>query len=242
MMRIVRRVWFLYRPIILSVTAIVGSVLGFLFVVVPVVRMSWDTRNQNKALQEEISSFRAKKNVLTALSAEDLFVVHTDLLAAIPADKSAATVFATVEGLAAQTGVALADITLTGVGSLATQSGQAKPAVHSSGARAMSFTVVLEGTSEAIRRFIEQASSVRRLLIVKSFDFTLATPSQARVDMEAYYAPPSPASAAPGAQVSALTDQEKEVIGRVNQLPLLGQTLILPPASLGPAKDDPFSP
>ena len=107
----------------------------------------------------------------------------------------------------------------------------------------MQFAVSIEGTMEQTQQFFQLASSVRRLLGVRSFDMAI-TPSgiiATKVYMNTYYAPLPNVFGGITSRLELLSEQEESLIAKIVSLPNLSQTAQLPPAAIGPGKSDPFS-
>ncbi len=241
------------KTAIVSIGILVVVISGLLFGIIPASQASLGLFEQNNVLSEEIRALSGKTAILEGLSQSSLRQNLADAVAAVPPDQSVPTILATLDGVAAQSGVELADIELAGSQTVASPSAEGKAGPPTSkpgapsvaGANAVKFSVSVRGAYGQIAEFFRLAAGVRRFMSVKSFDMTIdATASaQAKVGMETYYVAFPVTIGAVGSKIEALTNEETATIQKLSGIPNLTVAAQLPEASFaGPAKSDPFSP
>lgn len=230
-----------YRQFFVPLVLLVGGFIGLVAFVIPSWKEAFALLKKTQETEKEVTQLQNKYAILTSLDEGELRLHLANLLAAVPADKSAGSILSTVESIAGELGVSLSDITLSAIGIVATASAQTQ-SMHPSGASVVNFTVTVEGGVEGVRQFASQVTRVRRLLAIKSFDMTFGTTAQARIDMEAFVFPLPKELGKVGATISPISDTEAATLSQVAVLPDLRRSEALPPAALGAPKSDPFSP
>lgn len=233
-----------YGPILRPGAVLLVIIVAFFVGVVPLARKSLDLWNQNRSLSRELTLLRHKAAVVTSLDPNALRTNLGEIDAAVPTDKSVPSILTTVEGLSGQVGVSLLDLTLSGVGTLASESGKTA-APHPSGAQVVHFSATVEGTLSQIYQMLRTLSTVRRFMGIRSFDMAVAGNGNVRTkfEMDAYWHPLPSAIGSVESQIEPLTGEEESEIANIASLPNFGFTSALPPPSLGgPVKADPFSP
>lgn len=233
-----------YQRIILSGLIVLFALLGLFLGVVPLIQKSLVINGQITELSADIGALEAKLSVLGGLDEDTLRVNLETLLSAIPSDKSLASLMGTIDGLTAQTGVAVSALALAKPGSLATASARKLSADEQVvGSSILPFTVHLTGSFDQIRAFLASAVRVRRSFRIRSFDMTLqgATSVTANVAMDAFYAPIPSAIGSVLQTIGPLEAKDNQVIERLSGLPLLVQMSAPVAPSAGAGKADPFS-
>ena len=237
-----------YQTILISVAMILSSLAGLLLGVFPLLQKTLAMEKETRAAVSEVSVLRAKQTLMDSMDGETLRADVLTLTSAVPADKSLSTLFGGVDAAAAVSGVAVTDLTLAKPGSLATESAKKLNAAEKEvGANILPFTLAIAGTHDQIRAFLETISSIRRFFRVRSVEESFEQPDtvEAHVSLDVFYAPMPTTIGSVGAPISALTEKETELIGRVAALQLIAAPQevaegVTPTA--GGGKIDPFSP
>lgn len=235
-----------YQNIIISVSILLFCVMGTVFGVVPAALKVQEMVGAVRLLREETKTLANKLETLSRFDEVILRQQLTDVLSAVPADRSFPTLFQTVEAVAAQTGVAIKNMDIGGT-SLATPSASKISAAEKKlGTRTVPFTVTVEGPIGALEQFISLSPNVRRLLRIKIFSITFPK-DQSTVttsfDMDAFYEPLPTSLGTAKSTLPSLTEQDTAVIAKLSGFPLTtSETAELPPPVIGRVKQDPFSP
>ncbi len=239
-----------YQSLITSIVTILIVVLGTVVGIFPAFRRIAQIREETDKLQAQVETLRKKALILEAIDEETYRKFLAELLTAVPADQSLTSVFSTVDGLAAQSGVTVTDLSLSKPGQIATESGKKLSTEEKKiGSTILPFAITISGTYDQIRGFFSQVASVRRIFRVRSFDFTLLDPTSisARIAMDAFYAPYITNVAAIDATLDALSEKDEGIIQTVANMPIVGvstsidggQTLLAPTFE---QKENPFEP
>lgn len=236
-----------YQHAIVSVSILVFCVLAFLFAVFPALQKTIEIVREYRDVRQQTSVLQKKVEMLTSLSEDTLRGQLATVLSAVPADRSFATLFETVEGVARQTGVTVLDMSIAGSATLATPSaGKVSAADKKLGTRTLPFTVVVSGTLPALQQFITLAPNVRRLLRVRVFSISFPKserPINISVEMDAFYEPLPVSLGTPKSSLTTLKESDEEVIAKIAQMPHMSESGgALPPPLVGTVKENPFSP
>jgi len=236
-----------YQNLVISGVIILFCVVGILFAAVPSIAKIQEMVQTTVTLSGEIRTLSEKQSALQNLDEISLREQLANALSAVPAERSFPTLFETVEGVAAQTNVAIKSMNLAGGTTLATPSASKISATEKKiGTRTVPFTITVEGGMSALENFITLTPNVRRLLRIKTFSITFPkdiSPITISVDMDAFYEPLPTSVGKTKAILPTLTAADEEVITKLSQLPLVTtQTTEAPPPLIGRVKSDPFSP
>lgn len=224
------------------------SILGTVFGIIPIIGKIIQIRSDSVALSESIAQLQTK---VTVLDSEDEATYKNQLqqlIAAVPADKSLTTLFTTLDALAAQSGVAVTDVSLSKPGSIASQSAQKLTNEERQiGSSLLPFEVTVVGNYQQIHDFLAQSISVRRFFRVRNFEISFLDPSNisVRMGMDAFYSPLTVTIGATESQLQPLSAKENQIIATVEKMPILsvateGQAVISPTSN--ETRSDPFSP
>ncbi len=228
-----------YHGLVISCFILAGVAGGIFLGIIPAFKNILDFQEKIAVLKKQTEVLRAKANVLDAIDEITYKKYFTDLVVAVPSDKSLTSVFTTIDGLGVQTGVLLADFTLKSPGALASGSGKF-------GTNFLPFTLTVAGSYDQIHNFLEQAISVRRFFRVKDFNLTYALSDSVsvRMNMDAFYAPFPTTLGAADQAIGPLSPQDEQTIATVGKLPILGQGEAAPESETGtqPLREDPFAP
>jgi Tfp pilus assembly protein PilO len=242
-----------YQSLIISVGILIASVLGIIFGVVPLVQKTIDMNDGIKSVSAEVDVLKNKVTVLESIDEASMRSHAQILLSAVPADKSLPTLLATLDGLAAQTGVSSGNFTLSKLGSLATVSAERLSADERDvGGNILPFTLNISGSFDQLRGFFASSVSVRRLVRVRTFDISFlkveneasasANLVTATLGMDTFYDSLPTTIGAVGQPLTGVTSADEDVIAKVAAMQLLvAPSSPLPPPSGGPVKADPFS-
>lgn len=236
-----------YRNAIVSVLLILFSLIGILFAVVPSIGKMKELSGQMQELSGQNDTLRQKLEVLNALDEDALRQQLTNVLSAVPAERSFPTLFETVEGVAAQSGVAIEQMSLSGGTTLATPSAKkVSEADRKLGTRTIPFSVTVDGSLPAIEQFITVVPSVRRLLRIRTFSIAFPRddrPVSVSMEMDAFYEPLPTSLGTVRSVLPTLSAADQEIISELTSMPLvIAEQGTLPPPLIGRVKENPFSP
>lgn len=234
-----------YLSIISSLVLLIFALLGLLLGSMPAIKTTLSRFGEVSTFSDQLILMRQKAAVL---SSQDEAVLRENLsllLSAVPAEQSLPTIFATVEGIAAQSGIAIADMTISQGVTIATGSAIKTSRDKQLEAQVVPFTVSISGSFSQIKQFFELASSARRILRIKNFSLggRSGEIKTTTVNAEAIYEPLPTAIGTVSQAIIPLSEKEEGVIAQVKELKavLMAET-ILPSLQLGPVKTNPFSP
>lgn len=236
-----------YQNMAVSAALLIFCIISVIFALIPALSTVQELYGTMRTVSEDARVLRQKLNALSNLDEGTLRANLTDVLSAVPAERSFPTVFETVENVADRTGVTVINMSISGGASLATPSAtQVSAADKKLGTRTIPFSVTVNGTISAVEEFIALIPNVRRLLRVRVF--SIAFPKDDRpltviIDMDAFYEPLPSTIGSARALLPTLTDADINIINRLTLLPLASQESgVLPPPLIGRTKDNPFSP
>lgn len=192
MKRYIRRFLRLYEGFVISGVIILFGIMAVVFAVLPGIRTTIDLYGNVGAIQKEVDALSGKLALLQSLDEESLRGQLSMLLSVIPQEKSVPTIFETVDGLVAEAGVQITDMTLTSLGSIATGSAtKGKSSSKVKGLSYLSFSLGVAGSYDQMQGFFGIVNTVRRLFTVENFDLTITKTGEtiARIAMGAYYQP-----------------------------------------------------
>jgi len=236
-----------YQNGIISVVLILFCLSATVFAVFPAISKIQEMVGEVRDLSEQTSLLQKKLDTLNALDEDELRLKLTNALSAVPSERSFPTLFETVEGVAAQTGVVVIQMSITGGATLATPSSSKISAADKKlGTRTIPFTVTVNGSLSAVEQFIASVPTVRRLLRTRVFSITFPKdlrPLTVSMDMDAFYEPLPTNLGTAKTVLPTLSEAEEAVIVRLSNMPLASQgSGSLPPPLIGKAKENPFAP
>ncbi len=236
-----------YQHVIISIVLLIFCVVATFAALIPALQKMQEVYAEMQDLSSQTETLEKKLDTLTSLDEVTLRNQLTNVLSAVPGDRSFPTLFETIEGVAAQTGVGIMDVSIKAGSTLATPAAsKVSEAEKKIGTRTIPFSVTINGTMPAVEQFITLVSGVRRLLRVRTF--SIAFPEEARpltvmVEMDAFYEPLPTSLGAVRAVLPTLTPEDEAVIAKLSQLPLIVQSsAALPPPLIGKVKVNPFAP
>ncbi len=250
-MRGLKRFLKAYRGFVVASAILLFVVLGFIFGIMPAAQKVFAIRDETVTLETQTGELRKKAAILAAIDEATYKRLLADLVTAVPADQSLTSLFSTIDGLAAQTGITLTDLGLTRPGALATESARKQSVQEKQvGTNLLPFAVTITGSYDQIREFLARVVKVRRFFRVRGFNLSLVDPTNVsvRMTMDAFYAPYLTAIGGVDTKIEELTEKDEQVIQAVTSLPLVGDAGVAPPPSEGSGsvptvlKDNPFAP
>ncbi len=249
-MRLIRRIIRLYQSFIISGVIILFCLLAFFIGMLPgykkILGMIKSLYEQTKTVQ----LLQEKINILNALDEAQLESYATAAISAVPADKSLGTIFSTIDGLTSQEGVAVSGISLSSIGSIATEAANKLSAEEQKiGVNIVPFSIVVAGPIEQVRNVVEKAVKIRRLFRIRNFDLSFDNKSgttKSTIQMDAYYIPVAKSMGKISDVLKPLSDDEIQVISKISALPLVTKSIPMSTESAQiqtePRSLDPFSP
>lgn len=248
-MKDVRRFLRMYHSFAFSAVIFLLVIAGSLLGIIPAVKKTLTLRQNTDALLSQTQDLRTKASILASIDETVYRRYLADLVTAVPQDQSLTSMFSTIDGLAAQTGVTITDLGLTKPGSLATESARRQSTEEKQiGSHLLPFSVTVSGSYEQIRDFLARAVSVRRLFRVRGFDLSLIDPTnvEVRMNMDAYFAPYLTTIGSVDTEIDALNEKDEQIIARVATMPLVGEFISMPieqpNEATGAGKSNPFAP
>ncbi len=249
-MRLIRRIIRLYQSFIISGVIILFCLIAFFVGIIPgfnkIFSMVKTVYEQTKTVQ----LLEEKINILNALDEQLLASYATAAISAVPADKSLGTIFSTIDGLTSQEGVAVSGISLSSIGSVATEAAKKLSQEEQKiGVNIVPFSIIVMGPIEQVRNVVEKAVKIRRLFRIRNFDLSFDNKSgttKSTIQMDAYYVPVPKNMGKISDVLKPLSDDEIQVITKISALPLVTKSVLIGTESAQvqtePRSLDPFSP
>lgn len=187
MIKKIRRFYRLHTPLVTYTGLLLIGIVGLVVGIIPSVQKSLVLLRDLRTMSDEIRRIQNKVSVLRSLDQTVLEQYAFDALSAVPSDKSVSTLLSTVEALTDKHGLTIVDMSIQGIGSLATES--AKPQVKPEG-NMLSETLSLQGDLIPLRNFLIDSIRVRRLLRIKDLVLTAlpkSTHMSAKLTIEVFY-------------------------------------------------------
>ena len=239
-----------YKNAFISVALIIFCVMAAFFAIIPAARKTIEAFGELKRMNEQTSILQKKLDTLQSLSEDTLRHDLSTVLSAVPFDRSFATLFETVEGIANRTGVSITDMSISGSATLATPSASKLSATDKKlGTRTIPFSVAVTGPLPSIEQFITLVPGVRRLLRIRVFSITFPKserPVSIMIDLDGFYEPLPTNIGAVKATLPTLSEADTNVIARLVEMPLIAERVeggqSFPPPLIGKVKEDPFAP
>ena len=123
-----RRFFREYQPLLRQIVVLLVIFFGTIFGIIPAIQSSINLFGQQSTVQKDMNDLSDKMNILNSQSSESLKSDLFEMSAAVPTTTSVPTLFVTLEGVSGQSGVSLLNVSLSGGGSLSTESAQKLPA------------------------------------------------------------------------------------------------------------------
>lgn len=249
-MRLIRRIIRLYQSFIIS-AVIIGFCLIALFVgIIPGAKKIINSVKSVYTQKKTVQLLHEKINILHALDADLLQSYASAAVSAVPQDKSLGTIFSTIDGLTAQEGVAVGGISLSSIGSVATEAAKKLSAEEQKiGVNIVPFSIMVIGPIEQVRNVVEKAVRIRRLFRIRNFDLSFDTKTgttKSTIQMDAYYVPLPKSLGKISDALKPLSDDEILIIDKISALPLITKEVSISTQSsqtqTGSRSIDPFAP
>ncbi len=235
-----------YQSLIVAAITVLFAAAGILIGVVPLGKKALELQKENVAAAREIATLRAKNEILSSVDEETLRTSLLTLAAAVPPEKSLATLFDGIDAVTATTGVSVTSLTLARAGSLATESAKKITADEKeAGASILPFSLTVEGSFDQVRQFLATIVSIRRFFRIRSVELSINDVALviAHVNMDTFYSPLPTSIGSVGTTITTLTEQESETIAKTSAIQLVSSrpTEVVAPSE-GAGKADLFSP
>lgn len=247
MYRTIRNFFRKYLDIITPVSLFALSALVIFFGIIPAVSKILELNEKVNKTRVSVNALTAKNNFLGSLSESDLESQLKNVVAAVPQDKSLASILGLAEQLTNQSGIMLQSFNLAGAGTLSTEAAKLRTVEEKAiGASLVPFSVNVSGPLPSVRSFISSASQVRRLLRFANFSISMSstgTPSAAmHASLDAFYAPFPPLANTVEQSLPEITADDNETLAKLVTLPWLTE-VTLSGNNYGPGtgRADPFS-
>jgi len=236
-----------YRGMIVSGAIVLFCVVAIVLAVAPSILKIQEMLSQVRDIAAEADGLQKKLNTLNTLDEQTLRFQLASVLTAVPGDRSFPSLFETVEGVAARTGVSVEQMSLSGGTTLATPSAaKLSAADRKLGTRTVPFSVTVNGSISAVQEFITLAPNVRRLLRIRTFSIAFPPddrPLTVSIEMDAFYEPLPTSLGTAKTILPELTAADVAIIDRLGNMELITQSAeALPEPFIGQIKPNPFSP
>lgn len=219
-----RKLFYSYKNLIISGMLILLAIVGVIFIIWPATKRALEIRTDIGVLREKNKALNNKIAILDGVDEEMYTTLYAELLRAVPTDQSLTTLFSTIDGLGVASGVTVGNLTLSRGGSVASDSAAKQTSEEVKvGSTVLTFTVTITGTYEQLRDFFFRVTQVRRILRVRSFDFSLSDPANISVQllMDAFYSPYRTTLGSADTPIEPLTETDSQMISQVSSMPLV---------------------
>ena len=248
----IRRFIRLHKPLVAHSILLFIGVIGLFTALVPSVQKSIMLVRDLQTMNKEIGSIQKKVTTLSLLDEGGLEKSAHDVLSAVPADKSVSTLLSTVEALAGKNNLYISDMSVEGIGTLATGSGTqpTQPEGNS-----LSETITLQGELIQLRNFLSDCVRVRRLMRVKNMEITSLPKSTlitAKITLEFFYLPFPATLGKASDPLEPFSQKELGVLAKLASYPVsyagsmqpiyIDDASVTPNVPTTPAVSDPFFP
>lgn len=249
-MRLIRRIIRLYQSFIISGAIVLFCLIAIGVGIIPGFQKIYRMVTAMYAQTKTVQLLQEKINILNALDTQSLESYAAAAISAVPADKSLGTIFSTIDGLTSQEGVAVGGISLSSIGSVATEAAQKLSKEEQQiGVNIVPFSIVVIGPIEQVRNVVEKAVKIRRLFRIRNFDLSFDNKSGATkstIQMDAYYVPFPKNLGKVTDSLKPLSEDEVQIINKISALPLVTQNVPVSTVSsqmqMEPRSIDPFAP
>ncbi len=220
MERKIKRFIRMNKTLVIYTSLFLVGCAGLFIGLIPSIQKAIALYREVASLQTEVNKIQEKASMLSGIDQAGLENTVEQVLAAIPSDKSVTTLMATVEAVAGKSNLVVTDMSIEGIGSLA--SGSAKLATKPEG-NTLTEIVTFQGELPQFRNFLADAIRVRRLMRIKSLELT-AIPKSTMMNMklavEVFYSP-LPASIGKATDsLPPLTPKELETLEKLDRYPI----------------------
>ncbi len=234
-----------YQAVAISIAILLFCVIALLYGVIPSFKNVGELIVSMQVLEKDNASLTNKIEILDRYDETDLKEKLGVVLSAVPGDKGLPALFGTVEEVAGQAGVTLADMNVSG-GLVSTASAtKQSPLEKQLGTRALPFTVTVVGGLSNMQEFITKVALVRRLMRIRAFSITFPKndkPLTISLSLDAFYEPYITSLGGVTAVISPLSDEELSTIDTLTSFPLMASSTEAVPLSpiTGTTKANPF--
>lgn len=221
-----RRIFTHYSDFIVPISIIVGSIIVFFGIIIPLTRRTIDVYQQGTELSIEVDALKEKLAVLDSYDEETLNQKLNELTAAIPIDKSIPSILQTFEQVGSEVGISLNSLSIDKIGTLASQSSTLlKPVDRQFGSFTLPFLVSVDATLDQLQAFLERTAAVRRFLRVNSFNLRFNQTEQLNIQItfDAFYLPLQKRDVS---TLSALTFDEEAFIDEISLMPNFSESIV----------------
>jgi len=185
----IRRFIRLHKHLALYGAVFIVTLIALIVGLIPAISKSVKLVSDLRTMQDDINRIQTKVSMLQNLNQQELEKYASDMLAAVPADRSLTTLLSTIDSLAVKHNLFISDMSIEGVTSLASRSGAV--AIKAEG-NSLIETISLQGELLNLRNFLSDCIRVRRLMRVKDLVLTSMPKSNlitAKLTVEVFYLP-----------------------------------------------------
>lgn len=218
MFKELKRLFIHYNEFVVPIGTMIGVVLLFLIVIIPLTNRIVTTWQEGTKLSEELASMKEKLSVLDSYDEDTLNTQLSEITSAIPTDKSVPSLLQTVEQVGSEVGATIKLIDVQEVGTIASQSGAVLSKIDRQfGAFTLPFSVKLNASFDVIQAFLERTATARRFIRAKAFvlKFSEAELIDIHITFDTFYLPLQKRD---NTVVVKLTADEEELIESISQM------------------------
>lgn len=216
----------LYQGIAVSAVAIIFCIIALLGGVLPAIKKISELALTINSMNQDNASLGKKVAILESYDEVELKDKLGIVYSAVPGDKDIPGLFGTVELVAAQTGVTILDMNVSGGKVSSASAIKQTPLEKQLGTRILPFTVTIVGDFSSMQKFITLAPTVRRLMRIRSFSIQFPKsdkPLTVSMVMDAFYEPSVTALGGAGSVIASITTSEQATIDKLALFPLLSE-------------------
>jgi len=248
----IRRFIRLHKTLVVYSVLLIAGILSLLIGLIPAIQNSFTLVADLQTMRADIIRIQKKASMLDSLNQADLEQNAKEVIAAVPSDKSIATLLSTIEAVATKNNMYISDMSIEGIASLAT--GSAKSAMKAEG-NSLTETISLQGELIQLRNFLADCIRVRRLMRIRDVALTSMPKTNlitAKLVVEVFYLPLPLSIGKPSDSLEPFTQQELSTIEKLQLYPIVyasdisvspvQTTPVVTEIPTTPAVLDPFAP
>lgn len=213
-------------PVVMLLLALSGIVFGIMPAGAKVVEI-WGKIDETR---KSIALLTQKSNYLDSLNETDLQNQLKAVVAAVPQDKSLASILGVADQLGNKAGVTLQSFNIAAPGSISTESAKLRTTEEQAlGVSLIPFQIRVSGLGSNVRTFIDTATQVRRLIRIDNFDISFLASGTGsgslRANLDAFYAPLPQLGPMVEQSLPDLTSDDQQVLTKLSNYPWLTQQI-----------------
>jgi len=230
-----------YSVYLLPTVVVLVLILVTMYVAIPKLQEIFELNANIETQQEQLIQLKKKRVLLQSISRNEVIERIKTTSSAIPSEKDAGTVIATIEGVSTLHQIGLDSLSLS-PGSVSSDSAKTPlPTVHGSlGTPAFPVNIHVRGDKVQFGQFLKSIQEARRLFDISEATVTYFPDAQNFVSADlvlyAYYVPPITTISAIETPIIEITQEEQTLLAKVAQFPEIGIQFTVgqtPPEAVG---------